>query len=114
MVPGLHVSLGIFQRLFDLLEAACHCLDYRMVTNSSSPQHSVVVQQFLDNIQRLADLREERVRVEQRATTAEQVLTLSAVNQSGTFTTTPALVRAMAKEVARCRKNLEHIVRWDT
>ena len=112
MVSGLHISLGIFQRLFDLLEDACHCLDLQMVTTSTSTaQQSAVIQQFVQNLERLSDLQEERATVEQRAAVAEQTLTLTAVNQSQTFTTTPALVSAMVKEAAKCRKELEHIVR---
>ena len=30
-MPALHVSLGIFTRLFTLLECACRCLDRQIV-----------------------------------------------------------------------------------
>jgi hypothetical protein len=32
--PGLHITLGIFQRLFNLLEEECHMLDLQVVNPS--------------------------------------------------------------------------------
>ena len=35
-MPGLHLSLGIFNRLFELLEDACHELDVRLATRGTA------------------------------------------------------------------------------
>lgn len=60
----------------------------------------------------MSALREERAKVEQKAEITEQVLTLSAVNQSG-FTITPELVTTMVQEAAKLRKELEDLVSTD-
>ena len=36
--PGLHISLGIFQKIFDSLEKACHQLDLKMAANADAHQ----------------------------------------------------------------------------
>lgn len=66
--------------------------------------------EYISSLQLLSTLREDRSRVEQRATVVEQVLTLSAVNQSSTFTINTALISAMVKEAATIRKELRVIV----
>ena len=34
--PGLHISLGIFQKIFDSLEKACHQLDIKIAANAEA------------------------------------------------------------------------------
>lgn len=60
----------------------------------------------------MSALQEERAKVEQRAEITEQVLTLSAVNQSG-FTIAPELVTTMVEEAAKLRKELDDLVSTD-
>lgn len=108
-IPGLHISLGIFFRLFTLLEDEVHCLDYQTVTSSTAQQ--LAIQAYALNIEKLSSLREEKLQVEGKAAMLEHVLTLSAVNESASFTTTPQLVQAMVKEAAKLRNELQAIVR---
>jgi hypothetical protein len=62
-------------------------------------------------LQQLSGLKEERERLNDQAAIVEQVITLSAVNQSATFSTTPDLVTAMLEEASRLRKELDDAVR---
>ena len=50
------------------------------------------MKEFVQNVHKLAGLKEERAQREQEVAVVEQVLTLSAVNRSDTFTTTLELV----------------------
>lgn len=113
-IPGLHISLGIFYRLFTLLEDAVHCLDFQIApTSTTTQQQSAAIDKYAKNLQKLSALREERVRVDEKASTVEQVITLSAVNQSATFTTSPQLIELMLEEAAKLRKELGDIVMVD-
>lgn len=110
-IPGLHISLGIFYRLFGLLEDAVHTLDFQIApTSLTAQQQSVEIDNYVKALQKLEVKREEREKVLDKAKLTEQVLTLSAVNQSNTFTITPTLVEAMVKEAAQLRKELENLV----
>ena len=56
-----------------------HKLDYQIVTSLSgvtAQQLSAATQKYNSDLQRVSQLREERVQVEHRAAIAEQVLTL--------------------------------------
>ena len=48
-MPGLHISLGIFYRLFTLLETSCHQWDLDLAQHASQPgtQHSYKLKQEL-------------------------------------------------------------------
>lgn len=109
-IPGLHISLGIFLRLFNLLENAVHKLDCELAATSITTGSTTSFADHIQASEQLAKLKEDRVRVEQRATVVEQVITLSAVNQSASFSTTPLLVNAMLQEAAKLRQELQTIV----
>lgn len=109
-IPGLHISLGIFYRLFSLLENAVHQLDLELAAKSCSTGTSTSFAAYIQATQQLATLKEDRDRVQERATIVEQVTTLSAVNQSATFVTTPLLISAMLQEAAKLRQELQDIV----
>ena len=110
-LPGLHISLGIFYRLFNLLEDAVHCLDFELApTSATAQQQSSTIERYAKSLRQKADLEEEKSKLEQQAAVAEQVITLAAINMSATFTTTPDLVDAMATEAARLRKKIADTV----
>jgi hypothetical protein len=113
LILDLHnISLGIYYRLFNLLEDEAHCLDFQIApTSSTAQQQSSAIDTYVKNLQSLSSLREDRSSLEERAATVEQVLTLCAVNQSSRFTTTPQLVTAMTEEAAKLRNELQGIVR---
>ena len=90
-IPGLHISLGIFYRLFGLLEDAVHCLDVQLApTVQAAQQQSLEIQSYAKALQQLETSKEEREKILQKATTTEQMLTMSAV-QSATFTITHSI-----------------------
>ena len=109
-IPGLHISLGIFYRLFSLLEDAVHCLDYQIAPLSSTAQQIPALEKYVDSLHRLAAAQEERVKAEDKAAMYEQVATLSVVNESESFTTTPQLVTAMLQEAAKLRQEIVDLV----
>ena len=53
--PGLHISLGIFQRLFTLLEDSCHELDMKLSESTTTPTDSTT--SFDDLIQARKDMK---------------------------------------------------------
>ncbi len=65
---------------------------------------------YAEGLKERADMRERRCKVEEQAAIMEQVITLSAVNHSTTFTATPQLVEAMINEAAKLRGELATIV----
>ncbi len=65
---------------------------------------------FVETLQRLTSLREERQALVDRADKYDQVITLSAVNQSAAITVNIALITAMVKEAAKTRKEIKEIV----
>lgn len=86
-------------------------MDFQIApTSLTAQQQSVEIDNYVKALQKLEVKREEREKVLDKAKLTEQVLTLSAVNQSNTFTITPTLVEAMVKEAAQLRKELENLV----
>ncbi len=88
-----------------------HCLDFQIApTSHTAQQQSVEIERYVKALQQLEASKEKREKILEKAKLTEQVLTLSAVNQSATFTITPALIEAMVEEAARLRKELDNIV----
>ena len=97
--------------MFTLLEEEAHHLDFQLeYTSSVVREHSLTLEKYALDLEKLASLKEERANLQQRADIVEQVLTLSAVNNSTNFTTTPQLVTAMMSEAGKLRHELETLV----
>lgn len=78
-MPGLHITLGIFHRLFVLLEADCHLLDMKLAASGRQDDalHSFkLYSAALDSVHKLE---EERHRDMEEAQAAEQLSTFLAV-----------------------------------
>ena len=71
--PGLHITLGVFQRLFDLLEEECHELDQWTGTTVSTRQSSY--ENYMEAKTCVTALREEELLTEQ-VKVAQQYLVL--------------------------------------
>ena len=55
-VPALHISLGIFQRLFQLYEEACHELDVRLAaTLTTSPEANQHFNDYVTALKKIVD-----------------------------------------------------------
>ena len=57
-MPGLHISLGVFYRLFTLLETEAHQLDLELAQHSSQPDSLHSVKLYSGAVHKLAELRE--------------------------------------------------------
>ena len=77
--PGLHISLGIFQHLFDLLEAECHTLDLEYAHQYSKPEDPTSFAQYARDVQQLVSLKEQLVQVTQHRTWLEQQISYLSV-----------------------------------
>jgi len=77
--PGLHISLGIFQRLFDLLEAECHNLDLQYAEHYSMAGDPTSFAEYARNVQQLASLQKQVSQVTQHTIWLEQQITYLSV-----------------------------------
>ena len=80
--PGLHISLGIFFRMFSLLEDDCHQQD---VTHTLQLQGSIAgstFNTFVTILQRQSTLRHSIRRITEQIVILEQLLTLTLVTVS--------------------------------
>lgn len=57
--PGLHITLGVFQRLFNLLEEECHCLDQQISVNTCTSSRKSSFEEYLKAKVSLRALKEE-------------------------------------------------------
>lgn len=59
--PGLHITLGIFYRLWSLLEEECHLLDLQLAQNiSSKPEDRELFSSYSGLVKELAELERKR------------------------------------------------------
>ncbi len=77
--PGLHISPGIIQCLFDLLEAECHNLDLQYAQHYSMAGDPTSFAQYASKVQQLTSLEEEVSQVTQHTTWLEQQVTYLSV-----------------------------------
>jgi len=87
-----------------------HKLDYEIAAAAAPQTSQTSFSTYINQQHELTAMKEERDRIEQQAQLMEQVITLSAVNQSATFTTTTHLITAMQKESTKLRKELQELV----
>ena len=57
-LPGLHITLGIFYRLFTLLEEACHKQDLRVVMEDSVDDGGVSYGRYVEAVRKLPQLKD--------------------------------------------------------
>ena len=57
--PGLHITLGIFFRLFCLLEDECHKLDLKVATESSAAEGGPSYSRHVDSLKTLMKLKDD-------------------------------------------------------
>ena len=81
--PGLHITLGIFMRLFVLLENACHDLDLRAHMQGTG-DHGPSYQRYADALQQLTQRKDEELSFRNGLQVLQQLLTHGLV--SGAFT----------------------------
>ena len=89
-IPGLHVSLGIFHKLFKLLQDACHQLDVRAADYSGNGVHHSLTamggdqyKKYVQAIQELDQKEEEACQQEEIVKNTEQLVTWMCLNETG-------------------------------
>ena len=78
-MPGLHITLAIFYRLFVLLEEACHLLDVKLAESGRQDDTLHSFKLYSAAVQTISELEKERAREEEEASAAEQLSTFLAV-----------------------------------
>ena len=78
-MPGLHISLGIFFRLFELLEDSCKKLDLALAQHSSHPDSLHSFRLCSAAVHKVAELEGEIYNVTEEAQAAEQLSTCLAL-----------------------------------
>lgn len=112
-LPGLHISLGIFQRLFDLLEEECHNLDLLLAAHSDTELPSDVTpafQRFCDTFAKLHQHKEKLSTERQQASFLEQTMTLLAINIPMNQQENDVQLQVVQSEAQACRKRVAEIV----
>ena len=61
-LPGLHITLGIFYRLFCLLEDECRNLDLKVATESSAAEGGPSYSRHVDSLKTLMKLKDDLAR----------------------------------------------------
>ena len=80
-LPGLHITLGIFFRLFSLLEDECHCLDLEVAKrNIVQPDDRTTFASYASSLHRRTSLQEEKDQLTNLLNTINQVITYLALN----------------------------------
>ena len=108
--PGLHISLGIFFRLFTLLEDECHKLD---VIHSLSLQGSTAgftFNRYTSALRRQTTLRDNIDRLSSQIHGLEQLLTLAVVSLPPNTPQTTALTHQLVEEITSRKDKKKEIV----
>lgn len=105
-LPGLHITQGIFQKIFSLLEEACHELDLKLACHfSSSIQHGSY-SEYVRKMRELTSTRAALDTAKQAVSGVEQLV----VYLSITLDQTNPLLQGMLHHQAECRKEVEKLV----
>ena len=104
-MPGLHITLGIFYRLFVLLEAACHLLDVKLAESGRQDDTLHSFKLFSTAMDNITKLEEERQRDTEEATAAEQLSTFLAVRGADA-----SQIEFCRQAAAELRRNLATLV----
>lgn len=104
------MSLGIFNRLFNLLELACQDLDIEMAIHASGggiggPSYQQHVQALIE----MSELKEKRELAQQKATLYTQLATHFILSMPGSERS--PLLQQIQREASRVESEVSHIVR---
>ena len=78
-MPGLHISLGIFYRLFTLLETSCHQWDLELAQHASQPDTLHSYKLYSSALHNLVKLRQDLSAETEEANAADQLASFLAV-----------------------------------
>ena len=112
-LPGLHISLGIFQRLFDLMEQECHDLDLLLAACQNKRLPSDTTPAFDHFAATYADIhktREELHTQRQHSDFLDQALTLLAMNIPESQQEGNSQLEVIRQEARACRQKIGQLV----
>ena len=78
-LPGLHITLGVFHKMFELFEQECHNLDLQFAMQGAQEHTSTKFSEYSSALQKLFKSREQLHSAKDEATMMEQCATYSAV-----------------------------------
>ena len=108
--PGLHISLGIFFRLFTLLEDACHRLDVLIAWHLTPGSAGVSFVQYADALQQQSTLRDDIDTVKGQIACLEQIFTLTMETLPSGAPQSNTLLQQIANELNSKKKEAEEKV----
>lgn len=79
-LPGLHMTLGIYDRLWELLEGECTKLDLLLAEHTPGGETGTSYDQYVTALRKREQLSASLVTQEQRATLLEQLVTYFSLN----------------------------------
>ena len=108
--PGLHITLGIFYRLWCLLEEECHQLDLELATRSVAPQSidRASFSEYSAAIKKQAELKEKKFELDRYATSLK-----AGIAQIATQVSDPAtnpLLLALENEANSAIQRMQSVV----
>ena len=104
--PGLHITLGIFLRLFVLLEDACHQLDLSASLQGSDCGPSY--ERYSAALSNLTNIKDKQLRLQNELNVLEQIVTFTAATAANA--TTNPLFNNLASTVASMKeKKKKHV-----
>ena len=100
-LPSLHITLGVFQRLFELLELDCHKLDLQLAHSSEAVSSCTAsYQKYLDAKRKAMSVQEKMEQHKNELKNTEQLATYLALIMNTTATDSRlAVVHSRAAEL---------------
>ena len=108
-LPGLHITQGIFQKIFGLLEEACHELDLKLACHFSSQAHHGSYSVYVDKLRDIAKTKADLDTARQTLAESEQIVVYLSITLDPT---NPVLQRILRYRAER-RKEVETLVTLD-
>ena len=107
-LPGLHITQGIFQKIFTLLEDECHNLDLKLAHQHSSEQRSGSFSPYAEALQQLRKAYEDLDAAKQSVTVLEQLMVYTSVAVGQTN----PLVQGLIQQSTETRRNVQELVKF--
>ena len=108
-MPGLHLSLGIFNRLYELLEDTCEELDLQLASKTSTAIGGSSFQRYAEMLKQLTQLRTDHEAAVQKQTLLTQLLSYLLV--SVTAPDDSLAVTRLRQELASTGQHLSVLVK---
>ena len=106
--PGIHITLGIFYRIWCLLEAGCHELDLELATRTSpNPADRESYKQYSLLVKELSQLSETKLSLVELVSSLNTVLGDLAIHSNSV---SHPLVQALKDEVQTQAQQLDKVV----